>query len=87
MLRSSLWDYSDAYILLKGTITVLNTGTGDPNNRNKEVIFKNCAPFTDYISEINNKVIDHAIDINVVMPMYILIEYIDNYSKTSRISW
>ena len=87
MLRSSLCDYSDAYILLKGTITVLNTGTGDPNNRNKEVIFKNCAPFTDYISETSNKVIDHAIDINVVMPMYILIEYIDNYSKTSRISW
>ena len=88
MLRSSLCDYSDAYILLKGTITVLNTGTAaEPNNRNKEVIFKNCAPFTDCISEINNKVIDHTIDINVVMPMYILIEYIDNYSKTSRISW
>ena len=56
MIRSSLCDYSDAYILVKGTVTVENTGTAaDPNNRNKKVIIKNCAPFTDYISEINNK--------------------------------
>ena len=55
MLKSSLCDYSDAYMLLKGTITVNNTGTAaGPNNRNKKVIFKNCAPFTNYINEINN---------------------------------
>ena len=64
MIRSSLCDYSDAYILVKGTITVGNTGTATiPNNRNKNVIFKYCAPFTDCINEINIK--DHAKDIDV----------------------
>ena len=70
------------YILVKGTIAVTNTGTAvAPNNRNKKVIFKNCAPFTYCISEINNKEIDHAKKIDVVMPMYNLIEYSDNYLK------
>ena len=50
----------------------------------KNVIFKNCAPFTDCLSKINNKEIDHAKDIDVVMPMYNLIEYKHNYSKASR---
>ena len=56
MLRSSLCDYSDAYILVKGNITVNNTAAAgaDANNTNKKVIFKNCAPFTDCISKINN---------------------------------
>ena len=84
MIRSSLCDYRDAYILVKGTITVTNTGTAaSPNNRNKKVIFKNCAPFTDCISEINNKEIDHTKGIDVVMKMYNLIKYTDNYMKTS----
>ena len=48
------------------------------------MIFKNCAPFTDCISEINNTQIDNAKDIDLVMPMYNLIEYSDNYSKTSE---
>ena len=61
MIRSSLCDYSDAYIFVKRTITVENTGTtAAPNNRNKKVIFKNYAPFTGCVSEINNKEIDHA---------------------------
>ena len=71
MLKSSLCDYSDAYILAKGTISVNNTaaqGAG-ANNTNKKVIFKNCAPFTNCISEINNTQIDNAIDIDIVMPM------------------
>ena len=56
MLKSSLWDYSDAYILAKGTITVNYIGTAAaPNNRNKNAIFKNCAPFTNCISEITHK--------------------------------
>ena len=81
MLRSSLCDYSDECTLVKGAITVPNTGTTAAlNNRNKKVIFKNCAPFTDCISEISNKEIDHAKDIDAVMPMYNLIEYSDNYS-------
>ena len=56
MLKSSLCDYSDVYILVKGTITVNNTAPADAdaNNTNKKVIFKNCAPFTNCISEINN---------------------------------
>ena len=47
-----------------------------------KVVFENCAPFTDCISEINNTQIDHAKDIVIVMPMHNLIEYRDNYSKT-----
>ena len=55
MLKSSLCDYSDVYILAKGIITVNNTAVGAAaNNTNKKVIFKNCAPFTNCISEINN---------------------------------
>ena len=72
MLRSSLCDYNDAYILVKGNITVNNTVTGgaNPNNTNKKVIFKTCAPFTSWISKINNTQIDNAKYIDIVMPMY-----------------
>ena len=89
MLTSSLCDYSDAYILVTGTITVNSTATpdADANNTNKKVIFKNCTPFTNCISEINNTQADNAKDIDVVMPMYNLIEYSDNYSKTSGSLW
>ena len=75
-----LCDYSHAYMLLKGTITVNNTvaAGADANNANKEVIFINCALFTDYESKINNVEIDNAKDIDIVMPMYVLIEYSDN---------
>ena len=81
MLTSSLCDYSDAYILLSGTITVAEVAAGRGNNGIQEV-FKNFATFTNCISEINNTQIDNAIDIDVVMKMYNLIEYSDNYSKT-----
>ena len=77
MLRSSLCDYSDAYILVKGNISVNNTAAA--NNTNKKVIFKNCAPFTDCISKINNTQVDNGKYIDIVMPMYNLIEYSDNY--------
>ena len=86
MLRSSLCDYADAYILVKGTITI--TGAGDDaaarraDERNKSLIFKNCASFTKCISKISNTEIDNAQDIDIVMPMYNFIEYSDNYSKT-----
>ena len=85
MLRSSLCDYSDAYILVKRNITVNNTAAGgaDANNTNKKVIFKNCAPFTDCISKINNIQVDNAKNIDIVIPMYDLIKYSDNYLKTS----
>ena len=89
MLRSSLCDYSDAYILVKGNITVNNTAAGGAaaNNTNKKVIFKNCAPFTNCISKINNTQIDNDEYTDIVMPMYNLIEYSDNYSKTSGSLW
>ena len=89
MLRSSLCDYSDAYILVKGNITVNNTADNGAaaNNTNKKVIFKNCVPFTSCISKINNTQIDNAKYIDIVMPMYNLIEYSDNYSKTTGSLW
>ena len=85
MLNSSLCDYSDAYILVRGKITI--TGVGDDasarqaDEKNKGVIFKNRAPFTNCKSEINNTETDNAMDISIVMPMYNLIEYSDSYSK------
>ena len=91
MLRSNLCDYVDSYILVKGTIKI--TGAGDEaaarraDERNKGVTVKNCAPFTKCISRINNTDIDNAHDIDIVMPMYNLIEYNDNYSKTSGSLW
>ena len=71
MLRSSLCDYSDANILVKGNITVNNTAAEGAavTNTNKKVIFKNCAPFTNCISKINNTEIDHSEYIDIVMPM------------------
>ena len=72
MLKSGLCDYSDAYILAR-----------QADERDKGVAFKNCAPFINFISEINNTQIDNAKDIDIVMPMYNLIEYSDNYAKTT----
>ena len=64
MLRSNLCDYADAYILVKRTITITGAGDDDAakrlDERNKGVIFKNCASFTKCISRINNKGIDNA---------------------------
>ena len=87
MLKSILCDYSDAYILVSGTIITTGAGTDGAakrfNERNKRVTFENCAPFADCISEINNTQIDNTKYIDVVMPVYNLMEYSDNYSKTS----
>ena len=91
MLKSSLCDYSDAYILVKGKITIIGRGADvaarQADERDKGVAFKNCAPFTNCISEINNTQVDNAKDIDIVMPMYNLIEYSDNYAKTSGSLW
>ena len=69
--------------MLKYNYVIINTvaADADANNTSKEVIFINCAPFTNCISEINNTQVDNGEDINIVMPMYNLIEYSDNYSK------
>ena len=86
MLRSSLCDYSDTYIVVKGTITVRNTAAvgAAANNANKKVIFKNCSAFTSCISRINNTQVNGAQCIDVIMSMYNLIEYSDSYLKTSE---
>ena len=73
---------------VKGNITVNNTGTAAaPTNTNKKVIFENFAPFTNCISKINDTQIDEANYTDIVMPMYNLIEYSDNYSETSGSLW
>ena len=91
MLKSNLCDYSDSYILVKGTITIAGAGNNaaarKADERDKGVVFKNCAPFTNCISEINNTQVDNAKDIDIVMPMYNSIEYSDNYAKTSGSLW
>ena len=108
MLRSDLCDFSDAYIVVKGNITVTKktftaddidapnntaanvTATNTANNNafgEKKVVFKNNAPFINCISKINGVKIDNAEDLDVVMPMYNLLEYSKNYRKTTGSLW
>ena len=90
MLKSSLCDYSDAYILVKGTINVVKAGADNVARatvrNDAQTIFKNCVSFTNCISKINNKQVDNAKDLDAVIHqcIYNLIEYSDNYLKTSR---
>ena len=76
-IESSLCDYSDAYFLVTGNITATT------NNNATQVAFKNCAPFKDCGTKINDTFIDYADFINIVMPIYNLFEYSGNYSDTS----
>ena len=81
MLRSRLCDYSDAYVWVKGTITVT-----DPNNNanfDRRLTFKNSAPFNSCISKINSELVENTEDLDIVMSMYNLLEYSKNYEKTS----
>ena len=89
MIKPNLCDYSGTYILFKGTISVPNTAAPGTavNNTNKEVIFKKCAPFTNCTTEINNMQVENTEHIDIVMPMYNLIECSDAYSKTSASLW
>ena len=87
MLRSNLCDYSDAYILVKGTIIVTAPGVNNNANnirdkRNRPVILKNNAPFVSCITRINGELIEDADDLDIVMSMYHLLEYSKNYRKT-----
>ena len=89
ILKSSLCNYSDAYILVTGRITITGDVAGAAvrvDERDKRVIFKNCAPFN-CKSVINNTEIDNAKDTDIVMSRYDLIEYSHNYSKTSESLW
>ena len=86
VIKSNLYDYSDAYILVTGSITVRN------GNENTSIIslileFKNCAPFTKFITQINDEHVDDADDLDIIMPMRNLIEYSNNYSDTSGSLW
>ena len=91
MLKSSLCEYGDAYILVKGKITINGAGVDaaarQADERDKGVAFKNCASFINCISEINNTQVHNAKDIDIIMPMYNLIEYSDNYAKTTGSLW
>ena len=84
MLRSDLYDYSDAYIVVEGKITVTNP---DDDAYDKILAFKNHAPFNSCITKINNTLIDNAEDLDIVMPMYNLIEYSRKYRKTAGSLW
>ena len=84
MLRSDLWDFNDVYIIVKGTITVVRQNGA---KRNKAVTFKKNAPFINCISKINSVKIDNAEDLDVVMPMYNLLEYSKNYKKATGTLW
>ena len=88
MLRSNLCDYSDAYILVKVTITVTAPGVNNANNIrdkiNRPLILKNNAPFVSFITRINGELIEDADDLDIVMPIYNLLEYSKNYRKTIR---
>ena len=81
IIKSNLCDYSDAYILVTGDITA----TG--RDANTKVAFKSCAPFTKCVTHINDEHVDNADNLDIVMPMYNLIEYSDNYSDTSGRLW
>ena len=88
MLRSDLFDYSDAYIVVKGDMTFAKTnGRGIIDIRNRFLTFNNNMPFTNCISKINNVLIDNAEDLDIVIPMYNLLEYSKNYRKTTRSFW
>ena len=81
MLRSDLCDYSDAYVWVKRKITVTN-----PNNNanfDRRLTLKNNAPFISCISKINGELVKNAEDLDIVMPMFNLLEYSKNYEKTS----
>ena len=86
MLRSDSCGFSDPYIVAEGDITL--EGDDDANKRNKNLPFKNNAPFINCISQINSVKIDNTEDLDVViMPMYNLLEYSKNYRKTTGRLW
>ena len=88
MLRSDLCDFSDAYIVVKETITLTKTnGRGFIDIRNRSLVCKSNARFTNCISKINNELINNVEDLDVVMPMYNLIKHSKNQRKTTGSLW
>ena len=74
VIKPNLCDYSDAYILMTGDIRVANTN----------VAFKNCAPFTRCVTHLNDQLVETVENLDIIMPMYNLIEFSDNYADSSR---
>ena len=89
MLRSDLWDYSDAFIVIKGTIDLLAAAANEIDKADKNVAFKNIALFRSCISKCNRTLtlINNAEDLDIVMPMYNLLAYSQNCSMTSGSLW
>ena len=77
VLKPNLCDYAEAYILVNGTVIA---AAADDNTRQA---FKNCGPFTKCNLEINDEHVDTAENLDIVMAMYNLIEYSDNYQDSS----
>ena len=87
MLRSNLWDYSDAYIVVKETVDLSVAAANENDKAEKDVAFKNNPPFRSCISKFNNTLIDNAEDLDMVMPMYNLLAYSQSYSMASGRLW
>ena len=82
MLRSDLFDYGDAYIVVKETIHLLDAAANENHKADKDVAFENKALFRSCISKINITLIDNAEDLHLVMPVHNLLEYSQNYPIT-----
>ena len=85
MVRTDLCDYSDAYIVVKRTVTVI--GEENRERKNRDFVLKNNAPFISCISKINGVLIENVEDLDVAMPLYNLLKYRKSYSKTSGSLW
>ena len=87
MLRSDLCDYSDTYIVVKGTIDLLADAANENDRAEKDIASENNTLFRSWISKINSGLISSADDLYIVMPMYNLLEYSQDYSMTSGSLW
>ena len=83
MLRLDLCDYSDAYIVVKGTIDLLAAASNENDKAQKNVTFKNSSPFRSCKTKTNSTFIENAVDLDIVMPVLNLLEYSQHYSMTS----
>ena len=87
MIISNLYDYSDVYIVVKRTIDLLSAAANENDKAEKDVVFKNNGPFRSCMTKINNTLMENAEDLNIIIPMYNLLEYSHNHSMTSGTLW
>ena len=81
MIQPNLCDYSDAYILVTGDITAAN------GNANTRVAFKNCSPFRRCVTHTNDEHVGTTENVDIIMPMYNLLEYSANYADSFGSLW